>query len=159
MKRWGKQKGFTIVELLIVIVVIAILAAISIVAYNGIQGRSAFAKVNSDLISMKKLLELYKVDNGSYPSTNWTFTYRYRDGNDFIPGLVPMYAASLPTASSNPDESSNKNTYVYYANGPGTAYRLQRLYQPEVPKGEWSQVSDDMKQGSLLDRYGYNVGY
>ena len=35
-----KQKGFTIVELLIVIVIIGILAAITIVAYNGIQQRA-----------------------------------------------------------------------------------------------------------------------
>ena len=34
---WAKQAGFTIVELLIVIVVIAILAAITIVAYNNVQ--------------------------------------------------------------------------------------------------------------------------
>lgn len=40
MKLWAKQRGFTIVELLIVIVVIAILAAITIVAFNGIQQRA-----------------------------------------------------------------------------------------------------------------------
>lgn len=40
MKSWAKQTGFTIVELLIVIVVIGILAAIVIVAYNGIQTRA-----------------------------------------------------------------------------------------------------------------------
>ena len=39
-----KQSGFTIVELLIVIVVIGILAAITIVAYNGIQTRAENAK-------------------------------------------------------------------------------------------------------------------
>ena len=41
MKQWvSKKSGFTIVELLIVVVVIAILAAISIVAYAGIQNRA-----------------------------------------------------------------------------------------------------------------------
>ena len=69
----GKQKlhtmrGFTIVELLIVIVVIAILAAITIVAYNGIQTRAQDSAVNSDLASIKKKIELYKIDNNDlYP--------------------------------------------------------------------------------------------
>lgn len=69
---WAKQKehaGFTIVELLIVIVVIAILAAITVVAYNGIQHRSADSAVISDLASLKKKIELYKVDNNDlYPA-------------------------------------------------------------------------------------------
>jgi general secretion pathway protein G len=49
---WAKQKqqsGFTIVELLIVIVVIGILAAITIVAYNGVQNRAKTAALTSDL--------------------------------------------------------------------------------------------------------------
>ncbi|MCA9336117.1 prepilin-type N-terminal cleavage/methylation domain-containing protein, partial [Candidatus Saccharibacteria bacterium] len=52
MKTWAKNKktGFTIVELLIVIVVIAILAAITIVAYNGIQQRSRDSIRKSDLM-------------------------------------------------------------------------------------------------------------
>jgi type II secretion system protein G len=64
------SRGFTIVELLIVIVVIAILAAISIVAYNGIQNRTNNSTVQQDLATIAKKIELYKVDNDSYPTSN-----------------------------------------------------------------------------------------
>jgi len=64
-----KQPGFTIVELLIVIVVIGILAAITIVAYNGIQGRAVAASLSSDLDNASKLLKLFQVDNSAYPTT------------------------------------------------------------------------------------------
>lgn len=63
-----KQGGFTIVELLIVIVVIAILAAITIVAYNGIQNRANDTAVQNDLQNIAKKFELYKVDNSVYPA-------------------------------------------------------------------------------------------
>ena len=61
------RKGFTIVELLIVIVVIAILAAISIVAYNGIQNRSKNAATISAVNSYVKLINLYIAGESAYP--------------------------------------------------------------------------------------------
>lgn len=65
---YSNQRGFTIVELLIVIVVIAILAAISIVAYNGIQNRANDTTIINDLANIKKKIELYKIDNSDlYP--------------------------------------------------------------------------------------------
>lgn len=54
-------------ELLIVIVVIAILAAITIVAYNGIQNRANNAAVESDLAAAAKYLEIRKVELERYP--------------------------------------------------------------------------------------------
>lgn len=55
-------------ELLIVIVVIGILAAITIVAYNGIQERSRNTKTITGAKEYIKALSLYAVDNGSYPT-------------------------------------------------------------------------------------------
>ncbi len=62
-------QGFTIVELLIVIVVIAILAAISVVAYSGLQSRAQAAVIQSDLATAKKKLLIYQADNGQFPAT------------------------------------------------------------------------------------------
>lgn len=65
-----KTRGFTIVELLIVIVVIAILAAITIVAYNGIQDQARLATVKSDLSNAAKKMEVYRIQNNdTYPTT------------------------------------------------------------------------------------------
>ena len=59
--------GFTIVELLIVIVVIGILAAVSIVAYNGIQQKARNAQTTAAVASWIKALKLYHADHGQYP--------------------------------------------------------------------------------------------
>ncbi len=59
------RSGFTIVELLIVIVVIAILAAISIVAYNGIQQRARDTQRKQDVATIVKGLGLYGADKGA----------------------------------------------------------------------------------------------
>lgn len=63
------QRGFTIVELLIVIVVIGVLAAIAVVAYNGIQSRAYDSSVQNDLSVLAKKLELARAETGSYPSS------------------------------------------------------------------------------------------
>ncbi|MEO5948950.1 MAG: prepilin-type N-terminal cleavage/methylation domain-containing protein [Candidatus Saccharimonas sp.] len=62
------RRGFTIVELLIVIVVIAILAAITIVAYNGIQDRAENTKTNQAVAQYAKALMAYKSLNSAYPT-------------------------------------------------------------------------------------------
>lgn len=61
------KKGFTIVELLIVIVVIAILATISIVAYNGVQSRARDSERITKVKAIGRAIEMYYVDNGYYP--------------------------------------------------------------------------------------------
>lgn len=63
------KSGFTLVELLIVIVVIGILAAITLVAYNGVQNKANDSVVQSDLSSLVKKTQLAMVDTGGVPPT------------------------------------------------------------------------------------------
>lgn len=63
------SQGFTIVELLIVIVVIAILAAITIAAYNGITTQANNSKTAAVVQAYKKALIQYATEKGSYPAS------------------------------------------------------------------------------------------
>lgn len=63
----GHQHGFTIVELLIVIVIIAILAAVTIVAYNGIQQRANNSAMLTAVSQVERLIKGYVAENGQYP--------------------------------------------------------------------------------------------
>ena len=122
----NKQRGFTIVELLIVIVVIALLAAITIVAFNGIQKRGSDSQRKSDIAAITKALELYYIDNGRYPAGSgsgtingsWSTTAD-ASWQNLATALAP-YATKLPTDPiSTPAAAVTSGTgynYAYYAN-------------------------------------------
>jgi len=63
-----KQQGFTIVELLIVIVVIGILAALVITTFNGIQQKARDTERQTDIKALHGQVEAYYAQNGKYPS-------------------------------------------------------------------------------------------
>lgn len=97
-----KKRGFTIVELLIVIVIIAILAAITIVAYNGITTRSKASAIAADLKSIEKALNLYKQTVGldTWPNDS-DATYLTGTSNPSIGAIItaqPVLRSYLPKA-------------------------------------------------------------
>ncbi|MFZ1250092.1 MAG: hypothetical protein WAR37_01430 [Candidatus Microsaccharimonas sp.] len=85
--------GFTVVELVVVITVIAILAVVVTVSYGSITARSKKEAVKGDLQATSVILKDYKSDNGTYPaslssitpqnkSTQTTYTYQYKSAQD-----------------------------------------------------------------------------
>lgn len=63
------RQGFTIVELLIVIVVIAILAVVTVVAFNGVQDRARRTALSSEVVAIAKQLRQDQAINAAYPAT------------------------------------------------------------------------------------------
>ncbi len=146
------QRGFTIVELLIVVVVIAILAAITIVSYAGIQEKTANTKIMSDLKAMQKLIESYKSIHGVYPDGGVGWNYSHNNPNGFIPGVAAQFNTDLPRLTKG--AISINNCYIYKSDGAN--YKLMRLGQPAIPTTERNGVPDNMKDGYAgSDRYGY----
>lgn len=102
-----KQKGFTIVELLIVIVVIAILAAVTIVAYNGIKSRAVKSSMQADLRNVQAMIEIEKVHEGAYPASLDSIN----EGRGFVPSGdnqliygIESYGFCVHVVNQNSDE-------------------------------------------------------
>lgn len=74
MKLTKRQDGFSLVELMIVVAVLAILAAIAIPSYLGIQKRAARSEAKSNLQALSLALEGYMAENNDYGAVN-TYTY------------------------------------------------------------------------------------
>lgn len=93
-----KSRGFTIVELLIVIVIIAILAAITIVAYNGITNRANASTAKSNAESILKVASAYQADtaagNGDFPQLAALQAY---NGISKVPSGVAVVGTTLST--------------------------------------------------------------
>lgn len=80
-KRSSSTHGFTIVELLIVVVVIGVLAAIVIVAYNGISQRASNTQRTSAAKDWQKLITVYTSQNSAYPPSAVNNHYCLGTGN------------------------------------------------------------------------------
>ena len=118
MKR--DNKGFTLVELMIVVVIIGILIAIAIPIYNSIQATAEKRACQANLRSIKSQLEVWKADDaagagdGDYPS------------DAEFPAAFMLYAFENDTPICPQDDTPVGYTYVYVAatGASGATYTL-----------------------------------
>lgn len=102
IKSKAQEQGFTIVELLIVVVVIAILAAITIVSYNGITNRANGSAATAMAATVQKKAEFFASDstNGKYPAAFTDMTATTASGASYY----------LPGVNNNPAGTITKST-------------------------------------------------
>ncbi len=104
MKRVAAKKGFTLMEILVAIAIIAILTAIGIVSYTSINRNARNAKRKSDIEQVRSALELYRTEIGHYPG----------DGSSVLISDLLANDAELQTYLSSVPEDPKGSTYQQY---------------------------------------------
>jgi len=108
------RKGFTILELLIVIAVIAILVGIALPKFKGMRDEGSIAKAKGELRTLQTAVESYNIHNGAYPANIGAA----------LTGATPQIIATAPT---DPFSGAAYGYvlaapyYVIYSAGPGSA--------------------------------------
>lgn len=123
----GKERGFTIVELLIVIAIIGILAALVVVAYSGITKAAYKSKRLADMNSVQKALELYHQDYGYYPpngADNWGGAF---NSTQVTNALKPYMPSGVPS-----EPSGDASKAYQYVRGTADNYGI-RIFWDDTP--------------------------
>ncbi len=108
-----KENGFTLIELLIVIVVLGILVSIAVPGLTGVKKRADLAVIKSDLHNIMHSLELYYLDNESYPvqSTASSLSAVAEDLDDL---KLKKSAENYQYQTDSASESSGADKYLVY---------------------------------------------
>ena len=123
MRILQKQQGFTIVELLIVVVIIAILAAITIISYTGIQTRANNSAADSLVNNVSKKLYAYYTLRGSYPS-NTAAGALTSDLNSYTTTFTAIPSTATP---NTPTSANGKTSLKVELCGSGAGVKLTKF--------------------------------
>lgn len=126
----SNRKGFTLIEILIVVAIIAILASVVLVGLGPTQQSGRDARRLSDIHEVQNALELYYNKCGYYPGTAQAaspcgaFATAGANGAGYT-GMVAAIEGSAIGVSQMPDDPTAGKHYLYAATAGGTSYVLQ----------------------------------
>lgn len=104
-----KQKGFTLVELIITISIIAILSTISVISYSNYRAQARDAQRWSDISLLKTALDQYYSKNGAYPNTSEIIT----NEGSLYSALAPYLNKQYQDPQYNGDTTPAGYYYAY----------------------------------------------
>ena len=161
-----KQLGFTIVELLIVIIVIAILATLVITAYNGVQTKAKNTKTVVAVEAWVKAINLYHADTGNWPVNSCLGDSDTYDGDgicydaaawtvkaSFVSSLRPYIGTgTLPspdTTNVNTSSLPRRGALYMYTSGEARIYFMQSSVSSCPQIGGLAYISSSVLPGGV----------
>lgn len=158
------KSGFTLLELMVVVTIIAILAAVITANFMEAKAKARDAERQSNIRELKSAIELYKNKYGLYPEAcngetvvtaptpNWSgqigSNYACADGtNNYIVDLAPEFIQTLPVDKKVKDGDRG---YVYTVNKDRTIYKLKAKGTVETETVDYTHPlkSCDIRVGS-----------
>lgn len=133
-----KSKGFTLIELLVVMAIIITLMSVVLYSVSRVRKQSRDTQRFADLKMMQDAVELYKIDNGTYPDTSgsWQGAISYGSygygSTGFIPGLVPIYLDQLPADPSDGEVESSGHVRDWLYRSDGYDYKILGHFSSET---------------------------
>ena len=113
----NNKKGFTLVELLVVIAILAILATVTVVGYLGFTRRAKESNATSELTQVRNVINAYTLEDGSYEYDTYVITIN-EDKLSITKNSNPVTEGEVSTAiKAIPDLESLSGTFVINASG------------------------------------------
>ncbi|MBF6567335.1 MAG: type II secretion system major pseudopilin GspG [Candidatus Binataceae bacterium] len=136
-RRRGYQEGFTLIEIMVVILILGLLATIVVQSLRGATDKAKRTKAQADIAEFKTALDRYYLDNGSYPTSD-----------------QGLQALVTPPTSGNIPTNYEEGGYIeriptdpwghdYYYQSDGNSYALKSFGADGVEGGEGKNADID----------------